>query len=134
MLLKFIKPVYAHCDIPCGIYEVDTMRHAAETCLKMTQKIAELDTKGEKSDDHANYIRMVMNKEKHATLCKEQIYILWSDYFKSEHTQKFPNLHDTMWQAAQQCSKVKQSITQAEAETLVGKVAAVAKMFEESKK
>src|SRR5262245_51418663 len=118
MLLKFIKPVYAHCDIPCGIYEVDTMRHAAETCLKMTEKINELVVSEEKSDAHSTFIRMLINKEKHAQICKDQLYMLWSDFFKPEHLQKYPNLHDTLWQAAKQCSKVKQSINREEAQKL----------------
>ncbi len=133
-LKKLIKPVYAHCDVPCGIYETDTMRHAAETCLRMTEKIEALqDTDGEKSDGHNNFIRMVLTKEKHAAACKKQIYILWSDYFKPEHLQKFPDLHDTMWQAAKQCGKVKQSVSKQEAQKLLDMVAGISKMFEESK-
>jgi len=134
MLLKFIKPVYAHCDVPCGIYETDTMRHAADTCVRMLEKIQALpDSSGEKSDDHANFIRMVTNKEHHAQVCKDQIYLLWSDYFKPEHLQKLPDLHNTIWQAAKQCSKVKQTLSMDEAKKLVEMVAAIAKMFEESK-
>jgi nickel superoxide dismutase len=133
LFTKFIKPVYAHCDIPCGIYETDTMRHAADTCLKMIEKIEALpEEMGEKSADHNNYIRMVMTKEKHAQLCKEQIYVLWSDYFKPEHLQKFPDLHDTMWQAAKQCGKVKQTVSREEAQKLIDQVAAISKVFEES--
>jgi nickel superoxide dismutase len=134
MLLKFIKPVYAHCDMPCGIYETDTMRHAADTCVRMLEKIQAMgDSHGDKSDDHANFIRHVVNKEKHAQECKDQIYTLWSDYFKPEHLEKFPDLHDTFWQAAKQCSKVKQSLNMDEAKKLVEMVAGIAKMFEESK-
>lgn len=133
LLSKLIKPVYAHCDVPCGIYETDTMRHAADTCLKMIDKIEALpDNSGEKSADHNNFIRMVMTKEKHAQLCKDQIYILWSDFFKPEHLQKFPDLHDTMWQAAKQCGKVKQTISRDEAQTLVDMVGKIASMFEEA--
>ena len=40
---RFIKPVYAHCDVPCGIYETDTMQHAADTCLRMIEKIEALE-------------------------------------------------------------------------------------------
>ncbi len=130
---RFIKPVYAHCDIPCGIYEVDTMKHAADTCLRMVEKIDELDVKGEKSPEHNNFIRMVANKDKHAQTCKDQIYMLWSDYFKPEHLQKMPDLHTTMWQAAKQCSKVKQTISRDEAQTLVTMVGKIADMFAESK-
>ncbi|HSE29467.1 MAG TPA: superoxide dismutase, Ni [Candidatus Saccharimonadales bacterium] len=135
MKLSFVKPVYAHCDIPCGIYETDTMRHSADTCLRMIEKINDLpDNQGEKSDDHNNFVRMVINKEKHAELCKEQIYILWSDYFKPEHLQKFPKLHETMWQAAKQCSKVKQTLSADEAKKLIDIVHEIAHIFEDSKK
>jgi nickel superoxide dismutase len=134
ILNKFIKPVYAHCDVPCGIYETDTMIHAAETCVKMIEKIDALaDVKGEKTDEHNNFIRMVMTKEKHAQLCKQQLYILWSDYFKPEHLQKFPDLHDKFWQTAKQCSKVKQSLKSEEAQSLLQMVGDIAAMFKESK-
>jgi nickel superoxide dismutase len=129
LFTKLIKPVYAHCDMPCGIYEIDTMRHAADTCLRMIEKIEALpENTSEKSDDHNNFVRMVVTKEKHAQLCKDQIYILWSDYFKPEH------LHTKMWEAAKQCGKVKQSVSRSEAEKLVELVAGIVSMFEESKK
>lgn len=135
LLTKLIKPVYAHCDVPCGIYETDTMRHAADTCLRMIEKIEALpDDSGEKSDAHNNFIRMVMTKEKHAQLCKTQIYVLWSDYFKPEHLEKFPDLHTKMWEAAKQCGKVKQSISREEAQKLVDMVHDINHMFEDSKK
>lgn len=133
LLTKFVKPVYAHCDVPCGIYETDTLVHAAETCVRMTEKIAALDVKGEKTDEHNNFIRMVVTKEKHAQLAKDQIYILWSDYFKPEHLQKIPDLHDTMWQTAKQCSKVKQSISTDEAHKLLTMAQHIASIFKESK-
>lgn len=132
---RLIKPVYAHCDVPCGIYETDTMRHAADTCLRMIEKMEALtDADSEKSDGHNNFIRMVMTKERHAQLCKDQIYILWSDYFKPEHLQKFPDLHETLWQAAKQCGKVKQSVSRQEAQKLVDMVGGIVSLFEESKR
>lgn len=134
LLTKFIKPVYAHCDVPCGIYETDTMGHAAQTCLRMVEKIDALNINGEKSEEHNNFIRMVATKEKHAQLCKEQIYILWSDYFKPEHLAKFPDLHTTMWQAAKQCGKVKQTISADEANKLIDMVHNIAHIFAETKK
>lgn len=133
LLTKIIKPVHAHCDVPCGIYETDTMRHAADTCLKMIEKIEALPVgMGEKSADHNNYIRMVMTKEKHAQLCKEQIYVLWSDYFKPEHLEKHPDLHTELWQAAKQCSKVKQTVSRDECQKLIDQVVSIAGIFEES--
>lgn len=130
---KFIKPVYAHCDVPCGIYETDTMLHAAETCAKMIEKIEALGDPMATPDSHNNFVRMVATKEKHAQLCKKQIYILWSDYFKPEHVEKFPDLHDKMWKAAKQCGKVKQTISAEETQTLLGMVRGIDVLFKESK-
>jgi nickel superoxide dismutase len=130
---RFIKPVSAHCDVPCGIYETDTMSHAADTCLRMCEKIEALgDASTGKTDDHNNFVRMVMTKERHAQLCKDQIYTLWSDYFKPEHLQKYPDLHNQLWQAAKQCSKVKQSIGINEAQKLVDMVRDVSHVFADS--
>jgi nickel superoxide dismutase len=130
MLLRFIKPVYAHCDIPCGIYETDTATHAAATCLRMIEKI---ETLGELDDDNAeqmaNFNRMVQVKEKHAQKVKDELYILWSDYFKPEHLEKFPELHTTIWNAAKQASKVKQTVSASECQKLVEDVAEVSRIF-----
>jgi len=131
---RFIKPVSAHCDLPCGIYETDTMRHAADTCLRMIEKIESLGKVNEEnSDDHANFIRAIMIKEKHAQLCKEQIYVLWSDYFKPEHLEKFPDLHDKFWKAAKQCGKVKQTVSREECQKLIATVAELSEIFSHSK-
>lgn len=131
-LAQFIKPVYAHCDVPCGIYETDTMMHAVDTCIRMTEKMADLGDFAMQSDAHNNYIRMVATKEKHAQLCKEQLLVLWTDYCKPEHLAKYPNLHETFWKTAKQCSKVKQSAATEEARTLQTMVAEVAAIFKET--
>lgn len=131
-LKKLIKPVYAHCDVPCGIYESDTMAHAADTCVRMDEKIADL---GDATDvvSKNDFVRMVMTKEKHAQLCKDQLLILWTDFFKPEHIAKYPDLHDKIWKASKQCSKVKQSVDVAEARMLGELVAEIAKIFKEVK-
>lgn len=128
MKLFSIKPVYAHCDVPCGIYETDTMMHAAATTLRMVEKIealGEVDT----TEKHNNFIRMVNTKEKHSQLCKEQLYILWSDFFKPEHLEKFPNLHTDFWMAAKQCGKVKQTVSKEEAQKLIDMVHDISHLF-----
>lgn len=132
MFKRFITPVYAHCDVPCGIYETDTMHHAAETCLRMIEKIealGELDSQ----EKWNNFTRMVATKEKHAGRVKQEVYVLWSDYFKPEHLEKFPDLHATLWEAAKQASTVKQTVSREACETLLQKVAAVEKLFADSK-
>lgn len=124
--------VYAHCDIPCGIYETGTMTTAADTVAKMVGKILEI--KGMELPDRNNFVRMVRVKEEHAQLCKEQILILWTDYFKEEHLSKFPDLHTKIWKATKLCSQAKRGVDQAVAQQLKAAVADIAKIFAETKK
>lgn len=127
-----LKTVSAHCDIPCGIYETDTVMHSAETCKRMIQRIEEL---GEINsvEKQNTLIRSVMNKEKHAQKVKREIYILWSDYFKPEHLEKFPDLHDKLWKTAKQASTVKQTVSMDEALKLIDMVHDIAHLFADSK-
>lgn len=132
MLKKLIKPVYAHCDVPCGIYETDTMRHSADTCLRMIEKIealGELDSQ----DKWNNFVRMVQTKEEHAQKVKQEVYILWSDYFKPEHLGEHGDLHDVLWQAAKQAGVVKHSVSREACNVLLEKVGAVEALFNSTK-
>jgi nickel superoxide dismutase len=128
-----IKTVAAHCDVPCGVYETDSLRHAAFTCKRMVEKALEI---GEIHDlDHQNQlVRIVMYKEDHAKKAKEQLYLLWSDYFKPEHLSKFPDMHEKFWLAAKQCGKVKQTMSIEECDKLIAQIDEIAQMFAESKK
>ena len=130
-LIKFLptRPVYAHCDIPCGIYDPHSAQLAAKTVLKMVQKIKELD-----SSDRNNFVRMVMVKEEHAELCKKEILILWTDYFKPEHLEKFPDLHDLIWKTAKLCSENKRFVDEVKATELIEAVNTIADIFEQTKK
>ncbi len=131
------SPVYAHCDVPCGIYDPKPAQIAAATVLKMMQKIMELPTDGSPEEilqARNSFVRMVLTKEEHARKCKEEILILWTDYFKPEHLEKFPDLHDTFWKAAKLCSEAKQTVDIAVAEELVASVDRIAEMFNDSKK
>lgn len=133
MLKKFIKPVHAHCDIPCGIYETDTLKHAADTCHRMVEMIEEL---GELDsvEKYNSFVRMVVIKERHAQIAKEQLSILWGDYFKPEHLDKFPDLHETFWHAIKQASTVKHTASKEECNKLIEHSSKVADIFAKSKK
>lgn len=124
--------VHAHCDIPCGIYETNTMAAAADTVAKMMEKITEL--KGMELEQRNNFVRMVHVKEEHAQLCKEQILILWTDYFKDEHLAKFPDLHVKVWKAAKLCSQAKRTVDIGVAQQLRAAVSDIARIFAETKK
>jgi nickel superoxide dismutase len=144
MLLKLLanfipeKIAYAHCDVPCGIYDPKPAQIAAATVLKMVQKIKDLPlpdfTKKEEIDCYQNSImRFIWTKEEHCRKCKEEILILWTDYFKPEHLVKFPNLHEMFWKTAKLCSKNKQGVDLEAAQDLVKAVDQIADLFQKAK-
>ena len=118
------KVVYAHCDIPCGIYTVEPAKTAAMTVVKMVEKLQEAD-----SADVHGILRYTAAKERHAQICKEELLILWTDYFKPEHLAAFPTLHETFWKAAKLCSRVKQEVNMEAATQLKAAVEEIAEMF-----
>ena len=129
---------YAHCDVPCGIYDPKPAQIAAETVAKMVDKIInppELDEKSIESrrNYHNSMTRFVIEKEEQAEICKRELLILWTDFFKPEHLEMFPDLHDKFWKATKLCSKNKQSVDMKAAEELKAAVDEVAKMFNKAK-
>lgn len=143
ILLRFLdkifpaQTVYAHCDIPCGIYASHPAQMAADTVVRMVEKIRALPTDGAPEEIlqvRNSFVRMVMVKEEHAQICKKELLILWTDYFKPEHLAMFPNLHETFWKAAKLCSKNKQEINMDAAKELQQAVHDIGHMFEEAEK
>jgi len=150
LLNCFIKllpstPIYAHCDIPCGIYDPHNSQLASQTVLKMVQKIKELDSsaspasgvaspQNDNLNDRNNFVRMVKVKEEHAELCKKEVLILWTDYFKEEHLEKFPDLHTLVWKTTKLCSDNKRVVDEVKAQELVAAVDKIAEIFNQTKK
>lgn len=132
MKFKLLKDVYAHCDIPCGIYETDTAKHASATCLRMVEKIEDI---GEHNslEKNNNFVRMVKIKEESAQKVKNELYLLWSDYFKPEHLEKYNDLHEIFWKTIKQASIVKQTVSKEECNKLIEMVENINKIFIESK-
>lgn len=138
-----LKKAYAHCDIPCGVYEADSALWAVETCQKLVEKLLALEEpadlrqgQGDKQAamEYQNTVtRAVLVKEQYAQICKEQILILWTDYFKPEHLAKWPDLHEKIWKAAKQCSIVKRTVSLEEVAKLRGFVVEIAEIFKASK-
>lgn len=125
-----VQTAYAHCDVPCGIYSSEPSKLAAKTVLVMVQKINALPIAEDRDTEaQANFVRMVETKEEHAQLCKKELLILWTDYFKPEHLEQFPDLHTTFWQAAKLCSENKQHISLDSAKKLVDIVNEIADMY-----
>ena len=104
--------VRAHCDLPCGVYDPEQARIEAESCYKIIEKYAG-------SSDNTFKARAIHIKEERAELVKHHLDVLWHDYFKPEHVDKVPNLHDLFWNATKQASKVKASTDIADAQKLL---------------
>ena len=124
--------VHAHCDIPCGIYDPTAAKVAADTVAKMVEKITAAGGTDEASRN--TFVRSVTVKEEHAQICKKELLILWSDYFKPEHLEKYPKLHDTFWKAAKLCSKNKQGVDAQAATELQAAVKEISDIFWATKK
>lgn len=132
-------PVYAHCDIPCGIYDPHEAQISALTVLRMTQLIAELPKPGagakpeEVETYQAKLARYVAVKESHAERVKAELRVLWGDYFTADHAKQFPTLHESFWKAMKAASKARQSVAGADAQELLGQVHGIAEIFWKSK-
>ena len=132
------QKVNAHCDGPCGVYDPASARIAAEAVLSMTKKLLALEPpQNNNQADWATYnntfARFVAIKEDQAKETKEELLILWTDYFKPEHLTTFPDLHETFWKAAKLCSACKVNVDQSKAEELMESVEKIHHMFWKSK-
>ena len=128
----------AHCDAPCGVYDPAQARIEAESVLQLTKKILDLKTpEGGDAQAHAAYhntlTRFIAIKEARADLAKHHLLVLWSDYFKPAHLEKYPDLHETFWNAAKLCSACKQEVSLEHAEELMAAIKKIHGMFWESK-
>ena len=129
----------AHCDGPCGVYDPSSIRIAAEAAVSMTKKIAAM-TPPEGSDAAAwaaynnTMSRFVAIKEQQAHLAKEEMLVLWTDYFKPHHLEANPEIHNIFWKAAKLCSSVKVEVSVEHAGELMDAVKEIHELFWATKK
>jgi nickel superoxide dismutase len=129
MLNRILAPrrtVHAHCDLPCGVYDPAQARIEAESVKACQEKF-------QGSDDAEFRARAVSIKEERATMVKEHLWVLWTDYFKPEHLEKHPNLHDLFWNATKEAGAAKKSNDPAQGQQLLDAIDEVAKVFWETK-
>lgn len=132
---RVIRPsqrAYAHCDVPCGIYDPKEAQIAAETVEKMMTLIAAL---GETtSPEHLNsFVRYVQVKEEHAERVKQAVRVIWGDYFKPPHLEMFPDLHTKVWNIMKTAGACKQGVNLDDAKRLRAEVDEFADMFWKTK-
>jgi nickel superoxide dismutase len=127
MHMPFIKPVSAHCDLPCGVYD------PAQATVE-AQSVHEIMKKYEGLEHEEDRWRAVFIKEQRADLVKHHLWVLWTDYFKPEHLEKYPDLHDKFWKATKQAGNCKKTCDPAEGQKLLDMIDDIAKIFWETKK
>ncbi len=136
------KVAHAHCDIPCGIYDPYHAQLAAHTVLRMDKLIADESAKmaaiaNPTTEERKEFVhkiaRYTATKDQHAELAKAEVRIIWGDYFKPEHTEKFPELHSLVWKIMKAGSKGRQETSMAAAEELLENVNKFAEIFWKTK-
>jgi len=129
-------PVSAHCDGPCGVYDPAQAQVAGEAVLAMTKKLIALDKESTDKTDlnylH-NFTRFTSIKESEAEKAKHHLTVLWADYFKPTHLEKYPDLHTLFWNALKTASSCKQEISETHANELLDYIQQVHKIFWETK-
>jgi nickel superoxide dismutase len=129
MFEAFLKPrrtVHAHCDLPCGIYDPAQARIEAESVKACQEKY-------QGSDDAIFKDRAISIKEQRANLVKEHLWVLWTDYFKPEHLETYPQLHELFWNATKEAGNSKRSEDPAQGQKLLDAIDELSKVFWETK-
>ena len=129
MFEAFLKPrrvVHGHCDLPCGIYDPAQARIEAESVKACQEKY-------QGSDDQIFKDRAISIKEQRANLVKEHLWVLWTDYFKPEHLENYPQLHELFWNATKEAGNSKRSEDPAQGQKLLDAVDELSKIFWETK-
>lgn len=122
-----VATIYAHCDIPCGIYDPHEAQLAAHTVIRMTDLLSEA------GEDTHKIARLTRVKEDHAEKIKHEVRVIWGDYFKPEHLEKFPELHQLVFEIMKFASEAKQNVDKEAADQLLSKVQEFAEIFYKSK-
>ncbi|PID33313.1 superoxide dismutase, Ni [Candidatus Saccharibacteria bacterium] len=125
ILSKFIKPVHAHCDLPCGVYDPAQARIEAESVLMIQQKMS-----GFQGDERT---RAIIIKEQRAEMVKHHLMVLWADYFKPTHLEKWPQLHDIFWKTIKQASECKSHSEPETGQKLLEMIDQIADIFWQTK-
>ena len=126
-LIDAPRSVSAHCDLPCGIYDPAQARLEAESVKACQEKYAA-------SDDNDFKIRAVLIKEERSDLVKHHLWVLWTDYFKPEHAEKYPDLHAMIWKATKTAGEAKKTNDAAVGQRLLDEIDAIAEVFWATKK
>ena len=118
----------AHCDLPCGVYDPAQARIEAESVKAVIQKYLA-------NEDPEFRTRAIIIKEQRAELVKHHLWVLWTDYFKPPHFEKYPQLNQLFNEATKLAGAggTKGSTDPATADALLAKIDDIATIFAETK-
>src|SRR5215468_748333 len=131
LLARLFEPqviAHAHCDLPCGIYDPAQARIEAESVKAVCEKYAQ-------NTDPGFRARALLIKEQRSELVKHHLWVLWTDYFKAPHFEKYPQLHELFNKAtkAAGASGTKASWDPSSGQQLLDLIAEIDKIFWETK-
>ena len=121
--------VHAHCDLPCGIYDPAQAKLDAQSVKACMEKYAA-------SSDPDFKARAVAIKEERSQLVKEHLWVLWTDYFKPNHFEAYPQLNALFNETTKLAGAAgtKGSNDVAVADKLLAKIDEIAEIFWATKK
>jgi len=130
--IMFTQPkitVYAHCDLPCGVYDPAQAKIEALSVKACMEKYAA-------STDPDFKARAVAIKEQRSNMVKEHLWVLWTDYFKPNHFEAHPQLHNLFNEATKLAGAAgtKGTTDVTVATKLIEKIDAIAEIFWATKK
>lgn len=124
-----VNTAYAHCDIPCKIYDPYNAQIAAHTVIRMTQMLMDTENIEDSINREHQVSRLTRVKEEHAEIVKHEISVIWGDYFKEEQMQKVPEITNLVHDIMLAASKTKQEINIEESRKLLSLVLEFAEKF-----
>ena len=127
-----IKNAYAHCDIPCKIYDPAVSLVAALSVVRLTDILLEIDDLSS-LDSQSKLARVVVQKEDEAQKVKDEVNIIWGDYFKEPQLEAFPETHEIVYGIMRLGSKCKQEVSREAAEELMRKLNCFVDIFWKTK-
>ena len=123
-----LKIAHAHCDIPCKIYDPIVSLVAGLSVVRLTDILLELENIDSMSGQ-AQLARIVAQKEIEAQKVKDEVNIIWGDYFKEPQLNDYPEVHNIVHGIMRLGSQCKQEVSKDAAEELVKALNGFANIF-----
>ena len=134
-VLRPRRVAHAHCDLPCGVYDPAQARIEAESVQKIQEKYNDAENQKKPSETVEDFkSRALLIKEERADLVKHHLWVLWTDYFKPNHAEAHPQLHELFWNATKEAGEAKKSTDPKQGQKLLDLIDEIDTIFKETKK